>query len=294
MSLEQKLNGWTGPSSDTEQEKQERTERMVRAAIAEHPPFAGCNLSVYAKGSYANNTNVRADSDVDIAVECQEAYYWREASPGIYTSSGVYTGPWTPARLRAELIAALTRKFPTGVDCSGTTAIRVASSSARVDADVVPCFGFRYYLSAGSWRSGTKIFRKDGSEFENYPAQQLANGREKNRRTGFAFKKAVRVLKRIENAMVEAGASTSLPSYFVECLAYNCPDTSFMGSTWTAIVRANLLHVWNSLQGDEPADASQRWLEVNECLYLFHTTQKWTRSDGRSFAQAAWHYLGLQ
>ena len=33
MSLEDTLSGWTGPSSDTEQEKQERTVRMIREAI---------------------------------------------------------------------------------------------------------------------------------------------------------------------------------------------------------------------------------------------------------------------
>ena len=69
MSLEDRLSGWTGPSSDTEQEKQERTERMIREAVKEHPAFDDCKLTVYAKGSYANNTNVRTDSDVDIAVQ---------------------------------------------------------------------------------------------------------------------------------------------------------------------------------------------------------------------------------
>jgi len=68
MSLEEKLASWTGPSSNGEQENQERTERMIREAVNSHDPFAGCSLKVYAKGSYANNTNVRADSDVDIAV----------------------------------------------------------------------------------------------------------------------------------------------------------------------------------------------------------------------------------
>jgi tRNA nucleotidyltransferase (CCA-adding enzyme) len=82
MSLEDKLAGWTGPSSDTEQDKQERTERMIREAVQAHPAFKGYAFNVYAKGSYANNTNVRADSDVDIAVQCQEVFYWEEAVEG--------------------------------------------------------------------------------------------------------------------------------------------------------------------------------------------------------------------
>jgi len=53
-----------------------------------------------------------------------------------------------------------------------------------------------------------------------------------------------------------------------------------------------LLHIWNSLQGDEPT--SSRWLEVNECFYLFHQNQKWTREDGRDFSKAAWNYFGFE
>ena len=100
MSLEEQLAGWTGPSSTTEQDKQERTERMVRQAIDAWPTLSAANLSIYAKGSYPNNTNVRTDSDVDIAVQCHDVVYWGEETPGVHTSSGAYTGPWTPAALR--------------------------------------------------------------------------------------------------------------------------------------------------------------------------------------------------
>jgi hypothetical protein len=128
----------------------------------------------------------------------------------------------------------------------------------------------------------------------NYPSQQLENGRAKNQRTGYAFKKTVRILKRVENAMADAGTHRDLPSYFIECLVYNCPDSLFTSDTWTAIVRAALLHIWNGLQGDEPVAEVDRWVEVNVCFFLFHPEQKWTRSDGREFARAAWNYLGYR
>jgi len=293
MSLEDTLTGWTGPSSDTEQEKQERTERMICDAITEHEPLVNCGLRVYAKGSYANNTNVRADSDVDIAVECTEAEYWAEATPGLHISTRPYRGTWTPERLRRELTAALSRKFPNAVDTSGSTALRIHSSSTRVDADVVPCFSYRYYLDRTLSRVGTKIFRSDGTTLVNYPEQQLVNGRYKNQSTGRAFKKAVRILKRLENVMVQEGGAP-VASFFIECLAYNCPDGVFLEPTWTQTIRNALAHIWNSLQGDEPSSEEQRWLEVNECFFLFHGDQKWTRADGRLFAQAAWNYLGLR
>lgn len=293
MSLEDTLAAWTGPSSATEQEKQERTERMVRQAVQDHAGLNGCSLRVYAKGSYANNTNVRADSDVDIAVECTDAEYWDEASPGVRGSISPYTGPWTPAKLRSELAAALTSMFPGQVDTSGSTAITVRSGTARVDADVVPCFSYRYYFSASVSRAGTKIFKSNGGTLVNYPAQQLEVGTAKNVRTNYAYKKGVRLLKRVENAVAQEGKIRALPSYFVECLAFNCPDAVFRQPTWTATARGMLSHIWDGLQGDEPSANESRWVEANDCFFLFHSGQKWSRAHGRDFALAAWNYLGF-
>lgn len=293
MTTESQLAGWTGPSSDTEQEKQERTERMVRQAVDGHDAFDDCSLSVYAKGSYANNTNVQADSDVDIVVQCHDVMYWEEQSPGAHTGGTPYEGVWTPSKLRSELEAALRAKFPSQVDASSSTAIKVHSSSARVDADVVPCFDYRYYFTSGSTRDGTRIFTKNGSAFENYPAQHLANGRAKNNATAGRFKKAVRILKRVENLMLNANAHREVPSYFMECLVYNCPNSILNRTTWLDTIKGVLGHIYQSLEGSEPTDEDSRWLEVNDIKFLFHPAQNWSRKDGRDFAYAAWNYLEL-
>lgn len=294
MSLEETLSGWTGPSSITEQEKQERTERMIREAVDEHSALDDCNLSVFAKGSYANNTNVRTDSDVDIAVQCHDVMYWEEATAGAHPSSTLYTGIWTPGKLRSELRAALEAKFPGQVDSSGNVAFHVNCGSCRVDADVVPCFDYRYYFSPNSYRDGTRIVSTTGKHFENFPTQHLEKGKLKNNQTSLRFKKAVRILKRLENDMEEKGVHRAVPSFFVESLVYNCPNSLIARYTWTDTVTSILAHVWQELQGDnEPTDGSDRWLEVNDCKYLFHSAQKWTRADGRDFAYAAWNHLGL-
>lgn len=90
MVAEEKLEGWTGPSSPTEKDKQERTERMIREAFDAHEEFDGyrSKFAIYAKGSYANNTNVKSDSDVDIVIECKDVYYWEEHDP---SAGGI---PW--------------------------------------------------------------------------------------------------------------------------------------------------------------------------------------------------------
>lgn len=291
MALDDTLSGWTGPSSLTEQDKQDRTERMIRSAVDSHAGFDGCSITVYAKGSYANNTNVRTDSDVDIAVQCHEARYWDHASVPNYLPGEPYRGVWTPSKLRSELGLALRNKFPGQVDDSGSTAFCIHSGTTRVDADVVPCFDYTYH-SGSSSRDGTKVFKKNSSALVNYPEQQKVQGNAKNVRTNHRYKMAVRAMKRIENAMVNAKVHREVPSFFVECLVYNCPDVILMRTTWTEVVRGILGHVWEGLQGAEPSQESERWLEVNECMFLFHSGQAWSRADGRDFAKAAWNYLG--
>ncbi|WP_329109746.1 nucleotidyltransferase [Micromonospora sp. NBC_01699] len=293
MDIEDKLSGWTLPSSVTEQDKQDRTERMIRAAIKEHAAFNGCDLKVYAKGSYANNTNVKADSDVDIAVQCSNLIYWETESSGANPPASPYAGIWTPAKFRSELGAALRTKFPGQVDSSGSTAFRINSGSARVEADVVPCFDYHYYFTSGGRREGTKVFKKDNSSLINYPTQQLQNGKDKNNLTRQYYKKTVRIMKRVENAMVIVGTHREVPSFFIECLVYSCPDEIFLRSTWTETVRGIIAHIWGGLQGGEPSVERERWREVNECKYLFDSQQSWNRADGRDFAKAAWNYLGF-
>lgn len=293
MVTEEQLGSWTGPSSNTEQEKQDRTERMIREAIAAHAAFDGFSFAIYAKGSYANNTNVRTDSDVDIVVECQEVQYWQEHDPssGGHSAGSPYSGPWTPEYLRAQVKEALVAKFPANSVTSGSTAFQIKSSSSRVDADVVPCFSYRLYFSDGSSRVGTKLFKTTSGSIVNYPKLQLENGRAKNTRTNGYYKKAVRILKRLENVLVDAGLCDEVPSYLMECLVYNCPDSYFLRPTWRGVMQGCLADIWNYTNKAEPDTEGDRWVEANGAKFLFHFAQKWTRSDVHAFADAAWNYM---
>ena len=193
-----------------------------------------------------------------------------------------------------ELVAAMRAKFPGQVDASGSTAIRVNANSARVDADVVPCFDYRYYFSPTSWREGAMVIKKDGARIKNYSDLQLKNGRAKNNATSGFFKQSVRIMKRVENAMVDAKYHREVPSYLVECLVYNVPNEILLRDTWEATIKGVIYHIYSQLQGDaEPANKF-RWLEVNEGKYLFKGGQSWSRKDGRDFAYAAWNHLGLR
>ena len=64
------LRRWTSPAFDNEDERPKNTETMIARGDREVTPcFRPCRSRTYAKGSYKNKTNVRRDSDVDVAVE---------------------------------------------------------------------------------------------------------------------------------------------------------------------------------------------------------------------------------
>src|SRR6476646_11651670 len=72
---EEQLSKWTQPAFGNEDARRENTEKVIGDAIRGNDFLAKLSIDVYAKGSYANNTNVRRDSDVDIAVEWTDWAY---------------------------------------------------------------------------------------------------------------------------------------------------------------------------------------------------------------------------
>ena len=76
------LRAWVKSPSDAEDAKRDKTQTEIKQALASSAHLKGVGYKLYAKGSYANNTNVRLDYDVDIAVdiavECTDFYYHDE------------------------------------------------------------------------------------------------------------------------------------------------------------------------------------------------------------------------
>lgn len=300
--LEEKLARYKARSSDTEQEKQNRAERMVRAAVDRWNGFNGINLRLLPKGSYKNNTNVRADSDVDIAVIHEGFHYFNDSA--LRESDKIVRRPITCKRyagadFRTELEKAMRSSYGSDCDTTGTTAIEIAENGGRVKADVVPSFHHRkyYYDTQGFVRyfEGTTTLRTSGEWVINYPEQQYENGVAKNsaERTGTRYKQMVRILKRVENDLVAAGQIEDLPSYFMECLVYCVPDNLFNhqgAAPLTDDITEVVKHIWNKTK---PGGDAQRWHEPNGIKPLFGDGQKWSMEDAHQLTLKAWNHLGL-
>jgi|ERR1051325_4179430 hypothetical protein len=290
---------WSKPSSDTEQTKSDNAERMITDAIKGCPALRGRDVRVFAKGSYANNTNVRQESDVDIVVACRDPFFTEFVFADYGRDTvGLVDAPYSYDQFKNDVGAALIAKFgQTGVT-RGKKAFDVHANTYRVDADVVPCFELRRYrkrslLSIGyPYDLGTRFYSDDGQTIDNWPEQQYDNGVAKNDATGNRYKYMVRVLKRLRNEMVDASVSEAkpIPSYFIECLVWNAPNNCFGHDRYYDDLREVIRSVWLGTRTD---DACREWGEVNELKYLFRPGQPWTRAAANTFLEAAWRYVGF-
>src|SRR5688500_17899626 len=62
---------WAKPPSDTEDTRCDNAVGMIKKAIDASSILRGKSIRVFSQGSFRNNTNVRAESDVDVAVCCE-------------------------------------------------------------------------------------------------------------------------------------------------------------------------------------------------------------------------------
>jgi hypothetical protein len=298
---EAKLTSWVKPASQAEQDKRDRTEQAIGDALSAARLPSG--IKTYAKGSYANNTNVRQDSDVDIAVEYTGLYYYDligdlkdktavDAGLSSGGASGPYSGTTGPKELKDDVEAAMVSAFGRAAVTRGNKAITVRETTRSLAADVVPCFTLKEFYAPGVFRQGTRIWPDTGLPIDNYPAQHLQNGRDKNspERTHRRFKGMVRAVKHLENEMVDNG-HPEVPSYLLECLVYNVEDGLFGHTTLYDDFRAVIATIW---LGTKPGGDGGEWFEVNGIKYLFHVWQKWTREQAHEFAARAWAYVGFE
>lgn len=290
MSLEDTFLEWSKPASDTEETRCENASSAIDKAIRTSGLLQSRDMSIFGQGSYAANTNVKRDSDVDVCVMCKDTFFFELPNGG---QAGDYSivapAPYTFDRYKDEVHSALIDRFGDDGVTRGGKAFDVHSNSYRVDADAVPTFEFRRYFGTPDqgYVSGVAfIDEKSGRRIHNYPVQALANGRSKNVDTGRRYKKVVRILKRLRNLLRDEGSMVAqrTPSFLIECLVYRVSNSNFQNSTLTKDVHDVLYYLLGNLATDQSCND---WTETNQIKYLFRSSQPWNRADASSFVWEA-------
>ncbi len=249
----------------------------------------GYNYDIFLQGSYHNTTHVKDNSDIDVVV-VNKSLTINNTLYGLYGDlnslhnfkRGLYYHIQNANNFNFAL---------------GNKTIKYSGNSYYVPADIVPCGyykGAQYGAPVGTILYDTNL----GKYFINYPRQHYDNGTLKSSLTNDNFKKTVRMFKNARNYAVKKNILSSediAPSYFLECLIYNVPNTAFLGNEsniffnvlkWLCDNRQNLanLKCQNGIQNLFGYDVSNV------------TYNKWNTSDAISFIDNItyiWNNWGL-
>jgi hypothetical protein len=266
---ENQLDTWAKQGSITQSQA---TYKTVRGALeASDAPYASRDYAIFLQGSYGNDTNIYADSDVDVVMQMDDIYYTDldqlPAEDKATYESSRSIAEYSYAKFKSDVFTQLTKKFGSDVE-PGKKAILVNANGNRRDTDVLPCVKLRKYLRFKSWNDsiyvdGICFWDSTGQQIINYPKQHSENCTTKHQATSSWFKPSVRIIKNMRNAMIKDGYIKEgvAPSYFLEGMLYNVPTDKFGGSYDDTIVSA--------INWVLKCDRS-RLLCANEQYYLCH------------------------
>lgn len=290
---EEQLSRFAAPPSQTERDKMENAERAIKNAISASDKLQARNIRVFAQGSYRNRVNVRADSDVDIAILCSNTFFWDGPDGSTLETFGIKPATYHFDTFRAELDEALVDYFGNSAVEPGDKAFDIKANTYRVDADAAPFFSHRRYDASGQFLEGAEMRTRAGQRIINWPDQHYDNGVAKNDRTSRSFKGCVRILKSLRYAMLHDNIASAdgTSSFLMECLIWNVPDRLLCCSTWSQSIREAMAYLFNNTMTYEKCS---EWREVNELKYLFRGQQAWTWKSTHKFLSDCWDYARLE
>lgn len=286
---EQQLITWSKPVSTSEDQKCQNAINQITAALKAK---FGDRSSIFLQGSYRNNTNVRQNSDVDIVMRYNDAYYpdlqrLSESDKATYNLQRTSSG-YSFDELKADTEDALKAVFNTDVERKNKC-IQVNENSYRITADVIPCFVLKRFQTLQTVEAeGVKFYSDDIIEIISFPNQHYSNGTMKTNQTYRLYKRMVRILKVINYRLIDDGKipDNLVSSFFIECLVYNVSNENFISGNYTQTLKNVIVRIYEDMKN------SADYTEVNGLLWLFSNKSPRIRKDALDFMQYCWNYLG--
>ena len=220
---------------------------VKRALEARDTKYADKSFDVFLQGSYGNDTNIYAESDVDVVIRTDSIYYYDTSALNpqelqIFRSSFT-AATYSYSDYKSQVVQALQKSFGQNDVKPGEKAVKIKASGNRRNSDVVVASEFRRYYSGPLvplYVPGICFFTSAGKQISNYPKLHSANLTAKHQATYQWFKPMVRILKNMRSRLIDDGAlaAGSAPSYFIEGLLYNVPNDKFGTSYGDSFVAA--------------------------------------------------------
>lgn len=286
---EAQLESWSHQGAVTTSKDTYAT--IKRALESPNTGYANRGYKIFLQGSYGNDTNIYAESDVDVVI-CHTGVFFYDLGHLSAEESAAFKNQfgggvdYNYATFKADVQKALVAAFGDSVE-PPKKAFKIAANGARRNADVVVAFEHRRYIefkghNNRSFYEGISFLTAAGTRIDNFPGYHSDNLTTKHQATKGRFKPAVRIFKNMRSKAMERGllAKGEAPSYYVEGLLYNAPNTAFVGS-FNDMVHAIL--VWLHAANDRT-----NFLCANERYYLLRDNEAvcWPKADGAKFISA--------
>lgn len=234
-STAQERANWTAAGSDV---AAKNTYASIRTALS--GVERQYNVEIFLQGSYANATNIRADSDVDVVVMTHQTFQGsrdRLSQVAKARYDALPPASFTEQNLRTVVIQALVSYYGSSRVHPRNKCIKVDKTAGYVDADVVPCLQYRWYGSSDpdlsrDYVEGIAIHPMHGDRIINFPKEHISNGQVKNAACSGRYKASVRQIKRLRNRAVDERKLRAdiAPGYLLECMTYNVPPAKFLAN----------------------------------------------------------------
>lgn len=286
---ESQLETWSHQGSITQSSNTYNSIKNILEATT--TPYAGKNFKVFLQGSYGNDTNINAESDVDIVIRIDDCFFSDldalsdEEQAAHKQAFG--DAAYTHVDFKRDVLSVLTDQYESAVK-AGQKAIAIDASGSRRKADVIVATQFRRYFSFRStsdseYVEGICFFNAAGEQIANYPKQHSANLTAKHQASSKWLKPMARVLKNMRSRMIDDGLIKVgvAPSYYLEGLLYNVPNDKLTSSYEHCVV--------NTLNWYQQEAKKVDLVCANEQYYLLgdssHTC--WPQANCDAFVEAA-------
>lgn len=175
---EDRLKVWANQGAT---EGSKNTYTSIKAALDGYSWPEGMKPDIYLQGSYANSTNTRGNSDVDVVAEMTCVYY-SNLTEAEKPRVGWIAGRYSFSDFRVHVVTALRSYYGAAlIDESGGKAVRVSAAPGRLNADVLPCVQYKRYDALQVVAEGVTFWNQvNGEQVVNYPKLHIKNGEQKN------------------------------------------------------------------------------------------------------------------
>jgi hypothetical protein len=146
-------------------------------------PFASKSFKVFLQGSYGNDTNIYAESDVDLVIRLDDCFYSdlsrlsddEKAAHKKAHSDATYS----QSDFKRDVLKVLTDSYGSDVT-AGAKAIAISANGNRRKADVIVAAQYRRYFkfngtSDQSYEMGICFWNSSGVQIANFPKQHAEN-----------------------------------------------------------------------------------------------------------------------